>query len=248
MKNWMIGLVLLLALSFGSCKTQSGTNPEQKPQDTPRVPPVAQLEEKKEPEMQVQRPAMPTAEEIKQMQNEYIIFDTDEGIIKLELFPEAAPMTCFNFRNLTEEGFYDGTIFHRVIRDFMIQGGGFTPNMPKQVPYQFKDEINPDALKLDPQTVNMLQQKGYVLDFSLPSIRLDYGVLAMANAGPNTNGSQFFIITKKDGTDWLNGMHTGFGRVVEGMEIVSKIEKTSTDQMDRPVGNIMIRKATVVSK
>lgn len=77
MKNWMIGLVLLLALSFGSCKTQSGTNPEQKPQDTPRVPPVAQLEEKKEPEMQVQRPAMPTAEEIKQMQNEYIIFDTD---------------------------------------------------------------------------------------------------------------------------------------------------------------------------
>jgi peptidyl-prolyl cis-trans isomerase B (cyclophilin B) len=248
MKNWMIGLVLLLALSFGSCKTQSGTNPEQTPQDTPRVPPLAQLEEKKEPEMQVQRPAMPTAEEIKQMQNEYIIFDTDEGIIKLELFPEAAPMTCFNFRNLAEEGFYDGTIFHRVIRDFMIQGGGFTPNMPKQVPYQFKDEINPDALKVNPQALAEFQQKGFVYDYSLPSIRLDYGVLAMANAGPNTNGSQFFIITKKDGTDWLNGMHTGFGRVVEGMDVVLKIEKTSTDQSDRPVGNIMIRKATVVSK
>ncbi len=247
MKHWMMMVVLITTLGMGSCGTPPKTD-QATPEAPPPVPPVTKLEEKKEPDMQVQRPAMPTAEEIKQMKNEYIVFDTDMGIIKLELYPEAAPMTAFNFKNLTEEGFYDGVIFHRVIKDFMIQGGGFTAQNPKNVPYKFKDEINPEALGIDAMTANGLRQRGYVFDNSLPSIRLDFGVLAMANAGANTNGSQFFIITREEGTDWLNGAHTGFGRVVEGMDIVLKIGNVATDELDRPQANIMIRKATVVEK
>jgi len=248
-KNW-IYLVLVMALFFSACKTTPKNTQESSPDTPPRVPPVAQLDERKEPEVREPGPSMPSAEEIEQMKNEIIVLDTDEGIIKIQLYPEAAPMTCFNFRNLVEDGFYDGIIFHRVIKDFMIQSGGETPNMPKRLPYQFKDEINPEALGLDNIQISNLQGRGYQFDYSLPSVRLDYGIVAMANAGANTNGSQFFIITKSDGTEWLNGAHTGFGKVVEGMDVVMKISQTQTsgEPHDRPINNIMIRRATITEK
>ncbi len=136
------------------------------------------------------------------------IFDTSAGEIRCELFAADSPQTVGNFVGLAEQGFYDGLVFHRVIPDFMIQGG-----CPKGVGtggpgYNFQDEINEHALVK--------------------------GSLAMANAGPNTNGSQFFIVTA-DSTPWLDGNHTNFGRVVAGQDVVDAIGTCSTGAGDRPV-------------
>src|SRR5213595_1748597 len=122
---------------------------------------------------------------------------TNHGAIGVELFDDDAPKTVQNFRKLAGEGFYDGVIFHRVIKDFMIQGGDPTGTGSGGPGYQFEDEFNHH-----------------------PAVR---GSLAMANAGPNTNGSQFFIVTT-NAAPWLDGKHTVFGQVVDGMEVVDKIE------------------------
>ncbi|MDH3225483.1 MAG: peptidylprolyl isomerase [Thermoleophilia bacterium] len=134
-------------------------------------------------------------------------FTTSAGNITCELWADKAPQTVGNFIALARSGFYDGTIFHRVIKDFMIQGGcpdGVGTGGPG---YQFEDEINDE--------------------------KLVKGVLAMANAGPDSNGSQFFIITATE-TPWLDGAHTGFGRVIAGVEHVEAIGSTATDRQDRP--------------
>ena len=133
---------------------------------------------------------------------------TSEGTITLELFDDDAPKTVENFKKLGQDGFYDGLIFHRVIKDFMIQGGDPTGTGAGGPGYQFEDEFN--------------------------ERKVVRGALAMANAGPNTNGSQFFIVTV-DEAPWLNGKHTVFGRVVSGMETVDAIEGTETGPGDRPV-------------
>src|SRR6202035_4845833 len=133
--------------------------------------------------------------------------NTSQGVITLELFDEDAPETVANFRKLASENFYDGVIFHRVIRDFMIQGGCPKGTGTGGPGYTFKDEINQHKV-----------------------VR---GALAMANAGPNTNGSQFFIVTT-DAAPWLDGKHTVFGGVVEGMDTVDAIEGLPTDGRDRP--------------
>ena len=133
---------------------------------------------------------------------------TTHGAIALELFDEDAPKTVENFRRLAGDGFYDGIIFHRVISDFMIQGGCPQGTGTGGPGYTFEDEINQHKI-----------------------IR---GTLAMANAGPNTNGSQFFIVTA-EATPWLDGKHTAFGRVVEGMDAVDAIEGLETGPGDRPV-------------
>jgi peptidyl-prolyl cis-trans isomerase B (cyclophilin B) len=138
---------------------------------------------------------------------------TSEGPLTLELFEEDAPQTVANFKKLASDGFYDGVIFHRVIRDFMIQGGDPTGTGRGGPGYEFDDEINEHKI-----------------------VR---GALAMANAGPNTNGSQFFIVTT-DEAPWLDGKHTVFGRVVEGMDVVDRIEGTETDAGDKPVDDIRI--------
>ena len=138
---------------------------------------------------------------------------TSEGPIQLELFDEDAPQTVANFKKLAGEGFYDGVIFHRVIKDFMIQGGDPDGTGMGGPGYTFDDEINPHKI-----------------------VR---GALAMANAGPNTNGSQFFIVTTGE-APWLDGKHTVFGRVVEGMDVVDKIEAARTGPGDRPVDEIKI--------
>jgi len=138
---------------------------------------------------------------------------TSEGDIVLELFDEDAPKTVSNFKQLASQGFYDGLIFHRVIEDFMIQGGCPQGTGTGGPGYTFEDEINQHKV-----------------------VR---GALAMANAGPNTNGSQFFIVTTEE-APWLDGKHTVFGEVREGMDVVNRIGTTPTDGRDRPVEPIGI--------
>jgi peptidyl-prolyl cis-trans isomerase B (cyclophilin B) len=134
--------------------------------------------------------------------------NTSLGSISFELFDEDAPETVANFRKLAGDGFYDGVIFHRIIPDFMIQGGDPDGTGMGGPGYTFKDEFN------DHKVVR--------------------GALAMANAGPNTNGSQFFIVTT-EAAPWLDGKHTVFGQVTEGMDTVDAIEGVETGAGDRPV-------------
>jgi cyclophilin family peptidyl-prolyl cis-trans isomerase len=132
---------------------------------------------------------------------------TSEGAIEVELFPDDAPKTVENFEKLSRDGFYEGVIFHRVIPDFMIQGGDPTGTGMGGPGYEFEDEFNDH--------------------------RVVRGALAMANAGPNTNGSQFFIVTA-EATPWLDGKHTVFGRVTSGMDVVDRISQAERDANDRP--------------
>jgi peptidyl-prolyl cis-trans isomerase B (cyclophilin B) len=140
---------------------------------------------------------------------------TSAGPIAVELFDDEAPKTVENFRKLAGDGFYDGLVFHRIIRDFMIQGGCPEGTGTGGPGYTFEDEINDH--------------------------KVARGALAMANAGPNTNGSQFFIVTT-DAAPWLDGKHTVFGHVTEGMENVSAIEGAQTDGSDRPVSPQVIER------
>ena len=140
---------------------------------------------------------------------------TNHGAIELELFDDDAPKTVENFRKLADDGFYDGVIFHRVIKDFMIQGGDPTGTGTGGPGYTFKDEFNDH--------------------------KVERGALAMANAGPNTNGSQFFIVTT-DAAPWLDGKHTVFGRVTGGMDAVDSIEGTDTDAADKPSSDAVIER------
>jgi peptidyl-prolyl cis-trans isomerase B (cyclophilin B) len=140
---------------------------------------------------------------------------TNHGAIEIELFDDDAPKTVENFRKLAGDGFYEGVIFHRVIKDFMIQGGDPTGTGTGGPGYTFEDEFNDHKI-----------------------VR---GALAMANAGPNTNGSQFFIVTT-DAAPWLDGKHTVFGRVTSGMEAVDSIEGAPTGAGDRPQEDAVIER------
>ena len=133
---------------------------------------------------------------------------TNQGAIEIEFFDEAAPQTVENFRKLAADGFYDGLTFHRVIKDFMIQGGCPLGTGTGGPGYTFDDEFNEHKM-----------------------VR---GVLAMANAGPNTNGSQFFLVTAAE-CPWLDGKHTVLGQITSGMEVVDAIEAAETDGRDAPV-------------
>ncbi len=173
----------------------------------------------------------PTSEEISSIQGiDKIIaaISTAKGDIKLELYPKIAPTTVANFRNLANAGFYDGTKFHRVISDFMIQGGDplsktDDPRVGTGGPgYKFGDEINPKVLGLRAEDIVALEAQGYDYNLSINSMKVDVGTIAMANSGPNTNGSQFFIVTEK-AQPHLNGLHTVFGKVVSGMDVVRSI-------------------------
>jgi peptidyl-prolyl cis-trans isomerase B (cyclophilin B) len=140
---------------------------------------------------------------------------TNQGAIGIELFDEDAPKTVENFKKLAGDGFYDGVIFHRIIPDFMIQGGDPTGTGRGGPGYTFEDEFNDHPV--------------------------ERGALAMANAGPNTNGSQFFIVTA-DSCPWLNGKHTVFGRVTDGMDVVNTISNSETDGMDKPRQDVVIER------
>ena len=140
---------------------------------------------------------------------------TNQGAIAVELFDEDAPKTVENFTKLARDRFYDGVVFHRVIPDFMIQGGDPTGTGSGGPGYTFEDEFN------DRKVVR--------------------GALAMANAGPNTNGSQFFIVTT-EAASWLDGKHTVFGRVTDGMDVVDVISGLETDARDRPRADVVIER------
>src|SRR5438093_2356083 len=140
---------------------------------------------------------------------------TTRGAIAVELFDDDAPKTVANFKKLAGDGFYDGVIFHRVIPDFMIQGGDPTGTGSGGPGYTFEDEFNAN-----------------------PVVR---GALAMANAGPDTNGSQFFIVTA-DACPWLDGKHTVFGRVSSGMDVVDAMSQAETGAQDRPQETISIER------
>jgi cyclophilin family peptidyl-prolyl cis-trans isomerase len=143
---------------------------------------------------------------------------TNQGTIDLELYDGDAPVTVENFKKLAGDGFYNGVIFHRVIPDFMIQGGDPTGTGSGGPGYQFEDEFNDH--------------------------RVERGALAMANAGPNTNGSQFFIVTA-DACPWLDGKHTVFGKVTSGMDVVDAISAVETGPGDRPREEVRIDSVTV---
>ena len=143
---------------------------------------------------------------------------TNHGAIAVELFDEDAPKTVENFLKLSRDGFYNGVTFHRIIKDFMIQGGDPDGTGTGGPGYTFEDEFN--------------QHK------------VERGALAMANAGPNTNGSQFFIVTT-EAAPWLDGKHTVFGKVTDGMDAVDSIEGTETGVQDRPVEAVVIERVEV---
>jgi peptidyl-prolyl cis-trans isomerase B (cyclophilin B) len=143
---------------------------------------------------------------------------TNQGAIEIELFDDDAPKTVENFKKLANDGFYNGVIFHRVIPDFMIQGGDPTGTGTGGPGYQFEDEFNDH--------------------------KVERGALAMANAGPNTNGSQFFIVTA-EATPWLDGKHTVFGKVTSGMDVVDTIEQTETDPRDKPLEEMRIESISI---
>jgi peptidyl-prolyl cis-trans isomerase B (cyclophilin B) len=151
-------------------------------------------------------------------------FDTDRGPIKVELYPDKAPLTVANFVNLARRGFYDGLNFHRVIPDFMVQGGCPEGSGRGGPGYKFEDEAN-------------------------NGVRHERGVLSMANAGPNTNGSQFFITHVA--TPWLDGKHTVFGKVVEGLDVVDKVAQgdlIKSVRIDGDVDAVLAAKADRVAE
>jgi cyclophilin family peptidyl-prolyl cis-trans isomerase len=141
------------------------------------------------------------------------VLNTNLGRIELELYADQAPKTVENFTKLAADGFYDGLTFHRVIPDFMIQGGCPLGTGSGGPGYEFEDEFNEH--------------------------KVDRGALAMANAGPNTNGSQFFIVTA-EAAPWLDGKHTVFGRVTSGQDVVDRISTVERDAGDRPLDPVTI--------
>jgi peptidylprolyl isomerase len=156
------------------------------------------------------------------MDKEIVILETNQGVIEIELMPQIAPKACENFIKLIEKGYYNGIIFHRVIKGFMIQGGdptGTGTGGESVWGKPFADEVSPEV------------------KFDNP------GILAMANAGPSTNGSQFFITCAK--TPWLNMHHTIFGKVISGYDVVQKIENTATGASDKPLAEQRIIKAYI---
>jgi peptidyl-prolyl cis-trans isomerase A (cyclophilin A) len=153
------------------------------------------------------------------MANPVVVFDTNHGTFKAELFEDKAPKTAGNFAQLVAEGFYNGVIFHRVIDGFMIQGGDPTGTGRGGPGYTIKDEFGA-GLKHDTE-----------------------GVLSMANAGPNTGGSQFFITLAA--TNWLDGKHAIFGKIREGMDVVRKIGKVAKGPGDRPKEDVVMRSVNI---
>jgi len=185
------------------------------------------LEQEKKEESKNPRTYINSEVQFEDLLSEYnqAIIKTNFGDIKVEFYPES-PLTVNNFLNLAKEGFYNGTKFHRVIKDFMIQGGD--PNSKDDdwsndgtggPNYKFKDEIN--------------------------NHKLVKGSLAMANSGPGTNGSQFFVVTA-DETSWLDGRHTNFGYVIEGIDIVSKIEDVDINENDHPTKDVVINSIELI--
>jgi cyclophilin family peptidyl-prolyl cis-trans isomerase len=229
MKVKFLFIILIGAFVLSGCASKDSVNIKLQPmQKTPVAEEVTKTPEKInkpiiENKMSI---ATTTAQENLAAIYKGAILHTNFGDITVEFYGAESPITVTNFLNLAKKGFYDGTKFHRVIQDFMIQGGD--PNSKDDdwsndgmggPGYQFADEFNKEKL-----------------------VR---GSLAMANSGPNTNGSQFFIVTA-EATPWLDGKHVNFGKVVKGMDIVLKIEKLPANETDHPTTDATIKSITLV--
>jgi len=209
--------IFLLALSF-VLLTACGTSPEEELSKVYQDGPSEAAMNTTNPD------AMPAFDQTAPPEagDQIAVIETTMGTIKIKLFPTKAPKTVENFVGLIEKGYYDGIIFHRVIPDFMIQGGDPTgTGMGGESLWggKFEDEFSPDLKNIQ-------------------------GALSMANAGPNTNGSQFFIV-HAEATPWLDGAHSVFGQVFEGMDVVDAIAKVERDGRDKPTTDVMMEKVTV---
>lgn len=204
-KNFFLICILLLTAGVG-CRTSVAVNEK---------PPSSK-------EFQSSLSMTRTLPEQKDLAATYTkaLFKTTKGDIAVALYADESPVTVNNFLNLAESGYYNGTKFHRVIQDFMIQGGD--PNS-----------------KSDERSRHGMGGPGYTFGDEFNQHPLVRGSLAMANAGPNTNGSQFFIVTAAS-TPWLDGRHTNFGYVTAGMDIVEAIEHVETDPRDNPIEPVVI--------
>ncbi len=212
MKKILIILALVILLSGCQTQNQNSTNN------------TNDMETKKQEELNQEYQRLGFEDLLGQYNG--AIIKTNQGDIKVKFYNEESPLTVNNFLNLAKKGFYDKTKFHRVIKDFMIQGGD--PNSKDDdwsndgtgdPGYKFKDEIN--------------------------SYKLVRRSLAMANSGANTNGSQFFIVTAA-ATTWLDGKHTNFGKVVEGMDVVDKIEASKVNENDHPLKDVTIESIELI--
>ncbi|MBI2670039.1 MAG: peptidylprolyl isomerase [Candidatus Yanofskybacteria bacterium] len=212
----LVFVAIIVALGgYFALKKRGNVNPSasQEPSPTPTVQ------------------ASPTVESLPETVKATMV--TTRGNIELELYPKVAPKTVTNFVKLAKSGFYNGTKFHRVIDDFMIQGGDplsrtDDPKVgtggPTGLGYPFEDEINLKSLGAPDELIAQYEEQGYIYNDTLQSLPVDPGYIAMANAGPNTNGSQFFIVTTKP-QQHLYGKHTVFGKVIKGMDVVLKIKQ-----------------------
>ncbi|OGY50969.1 MAG: hypothetical protein A3J59_00535 [Candidatus Buchananbacteria bacterium RIFCSPHIGHO2_02_FULL_56_16] len=225
--KYLLTTTLLLALLLTGCQQNTVSKPAQ-----PTPPPAATSQDNYQTSQNINARSQPTTMNTNYQPTPPTVekpaftqatITTSAGAITLELFASDAPATVNNFITLAQSGFYNGTKFHRVMQDFMIQAG--------------------DPLSKD----NRLKARwgtggpGYEFADEINRHKLVRGSLAMANAGPDTNGSQFFIVTKES-TPWLDGKHTNFGRVTAGMDVVLAIEASPTDAQDRPIKDIIIEK------
>ncbi len=202
MKKIIIAPLVLLTIILAGC-TGNQAKPTSKPVVTIEPLPIA-------------------TPEIRNMNRDTVTVETNKGTIVIEMYNEDAPKTVANFEKLAQQGFYNNLTFHRVIKDFMIQGGDPSGNGTGGPGYKFEDELNPNAESY---------KRGY-----------KRGVVAMANAGPNTNGSQFFIMHK----DYpLPNAYTIFGHVISGQEVVDEIARTETDMSDKPKEPVVMKTLSV---
>ncbi len=246
MNHWYKFIIPLFALAFllVSCEKQEASPGETSSSD-------AAISSSQSSEAQQSSDAgIPTGKHT-------VVLHTNKGDITIELDADAAPKTVANFLALAKAGKYDNLTFHRVMQNFMIQGGDPNGNGTGGESIYgptFEDEINANSYGLDKKTMKeaadgeplspeleimtvkeYLQKTGYVYSETLQSLPMTKGAIAMANRGPNTNGSQFFIIQNEEGTPWLEGRHTVFGHVTGGLDIVDAIAGVATGDADRPV-------------
>lgn len=171
------------------------------------------------------------------------IIHTSMGDIEVEFYKNDAPKAVENMTLLSQKGYYNNLTWHRVIKSFMIQGGdpgGDGRGGESAWGGYFDDEINPTSLGLTQDQISQYETKGYKYNYSLTSHKMQVGSLAMANAGPNTNGSQFFIVTEKD-QPHLDGQHTVFGHVIKGLDVAVKISEVAVDENDKPKEPVLIK-------
>lgn len=215
----IIGVLAMGFLIYGATKLWGTKNQPNTALESPQNTPAAT------PEPTSLFPSLaPSFSPLPDLKNKMVVIETARGNIKLELFPKEAPKTAANFVDLINQGFYNGLKFHRVVPGFVIQGGDPKGDGTGGPGYVFEDEINPWSLGLADDVIKSYEAQGYRYRRDLTSHKMIVGALAMANAGPNINGSQFFIITEQDQPS-LDGKHTVFGQVIDGIDIVRKIQQ-----------------------